>query len=293
MQLDRAVIEELRDQFFSRSTATHRYQMDVAVLGIGGDHEDYVKRLRLETKTDWRTIKKIVGGSLFYRSPRLFYLGVTNHFGLYGSLRKETILKEVIPKLRFKTLNKKTELFRIRVNLDAKQQFDKYQFDSPPAKRRHFSRFENSKLPVLYASPSMKVCIHECRVTLADDVFIATLRPTTKLRLIDLSGNYDEPEDIDPFDSVEWFLRGLMFSSRPDVHRHCRRIAQTIKEETRCDGIVYNSYFMNVVGDNSEPQINYGIFGNPINEGKLRVSSINTVKLEQIAYDFRLGPIFE
>jgi RES domain len=146
---------------------------------------------------------------------------------------------------------------------------------------------------VLYASPSLTVCIHECRITLADDVFVATLRPKRDLNFIDLSGNYDEPDDADPFDSVEWFLNGLMSSSRPDIHRYCRRIASTLWEATSCDGLAYNSYFRNVAGANLSPRINYAIFGRPIADGKVQVKSINTVRFESIAYDFRLGPIFE
>jgi hypothetical protein len=128
---------------------------------------------------------------------------------------------------------------------------------------------------------------------LADDVFVATLRPKRDLNFIDLSGNYDEPDDADPFDSVEWFLNGLMSSSRPDIHRYCRRIASTLWEATSCDGLAYNSYFRSVAGANLSPRINYAIFGRPIADGKVQVKSINTVRFESIAYDFRLGPIFE
>jgi hypothetical protein len=109
-----------------------------------------------------------------------------------------------------------TMLYRIRLNLDDSKKFDEGQYDSPPGtKRRGFSRFDNHKLPILYASPNLQVCIHECRVTLADDIFIASLFPTRTLSLIDLTGNFEQPDDIDPFDDLEWFFRGLMNSSRP------------------------------------------------------------------------------
>ena len=83
-----------------------------------------------------------------------------------------------------------------------------------------------------------------------------------------------------------------MNSSRPDVYRYCRRIAQTIKDETGADGFVYNSYFTNVAGDAGGEAINYALFGHPIADGKLIIDSINTVKLERIKYDFHLGPLF-
>jgi hypothetical protein len=43
-------------------------------------------------------------------------------------------------------------------------------------------------------------------VTLADDIFVATLAPTRILRLIDLSRNYDQPAAINPFDDLFWFF---------------------------------------------------------------------------------------
>jgi len=291
--LDKSALEDLANQFFSYSTASHSYQMNVAVLGIGGGDHDTVEKMRSETWRDWFKIKSVIGGSLFYRSPRLFYLGNTNHFGEYGSLQKNLVRKEIVPRLREVKLALSTEMYRIRLNLREPASFDETQFDAPPdVRRRRFNRFDNPKLPVLYASPNLQVCIHECRVTLADEIFVATLSPTRPLRLIDLTGNFDQPADIDPFDDLEWLFRGLIYSSRPDTYRYCRRIAQEIKNETGADGFVYNSYFTNIAGDADGPAINYALFGHPISEGKLWVDSINTLRLESIRYGFHLGPIF-
>lgn len=291
--LDSAALEDLAYQFFSYSTAANSYQMNVAVLGIGGDHEDTVQEMRPETWRDWRRIKAILGGSLFYRSPRLFYLGVTNHFGEYGSLQKQFVRDEIVPKLREMKLSCSTEMYRIRLNLTEATRFDEAQFDAPPdGRRRGFGRFDYSKSPVLYASPNLQVCIHECRVTLADEIFVATLSPVKPLRLIDLTGNFDQPAEIDPFDDLEWFFRGLMYSSRSNVYRYCRRIAQEIRSETGADGFAYNSFFTNIAGDAEGKTINYALFGHPIAEGKLWVDSINTVKLNSIRYGFHLGPLF-
>ena len=275
------------------STATHRYQVQVPVIGIGGGDVDHVQKLRPEACSDWSVIKKITENNLFYRSPRLFYLGITNHFGEYGCLRRKNIIDEVLPKLRYRSVSCTEDMYRIRLNLTEPQRFEEGQFDSPPSRRRGFGRFNHYKLPALYASPNLTVCIHECRATLADDILVATLRSNCNLRLIDLSGNYDEREDIDPFDSVDWLLKGLMSSSRSDIHRHCRRIADTIRAETSCDGLIYNSYFRNIANSAAIPPVNYAIFGRPLAEGKLKVTSINTIRLERISYDFRLGPIFE
>jgi RES domain len=294
--LDSKTLHALQRQFFSRATAPNQFRDDIAVLGLVEDDPPYTDiglTLRPEAQADWDLIQSKVGGRLFYRSPRLFFLGITNHFGLHQSLPKDVVRNDIVPKLRFTEIDPVAPFYRIRVNLTDANKFDEGQYDSPPKpRRRRFGRFDNPKLPLLYASPNLQVCIHECKVTLADDIFVATVAPTRTLRLLDLSGNYDQPEFIDPFDDLLWFFRGLMNTSLPHVYRYCRRIAQTIKEMTDADGFLYNSYYTNVAGDTGGKAINYALFGHPISEGKLRIVSINTIRLNRITYDYHLGPLF-
>jgi hypothetical protein len=75
LSLDKSNLEELREQFFSRSTASHQYQVGVAIFGITNDDrsEDEEIKMRPETERDWLLIKNKIGGRLFRRSPRLFY----------------------------------------------------------------------------------------------------------------------------------------------------------------------------------------------------------------------------
>jgi hypothetical protein len=294
--LDSECLHELQTQFFSRATAPNQYRQDVAVLGVvedDPDEEDIGLVLRRETQADWALIRGAIGGRLWYRSPRLFYLGITNHFGMFQSLSKEVVRDQVVSKLRFTEIDTSTTIYRIRTNLDDNDKFDEGQYDTPPKpKRRGFLRFDNKNLPVFYGSPNLQVCIHECRVTLVDNIFVASLVPKKKLTLIDLTGNYDQPDDIDPFNDLEWFFRGLMNASQPHVYRYCRRIAQTIKDITNADGFVYNSYYTNIAGDTEGKTINYALFGRPISEGKIGIISINTIRLKRIRYDYHLGPLF-
>jgi hypothetical protein len=294
--LDNDCLHELQTQYFSRATAPNQYRQDVAVLGVVEDDPDEDETglvLRAETQADWTLIRKAIGGRLWYRSPRLFYLGITNHFGISQSLSKDVVRDEVVSKLRFTEIDPSTTIYRIRLNLNDQDKFDEGQYDTPPSpKRRGFNRFDSRKLPLFYGSPNLQVCIHECRVTLVDNIFVASTTPTKKLSLIDLTGNYDQPTDIDPFDDLEWFFRGLMNASQPHVYRYCRRIAQTIRDMTSADGFVYNSYYTNVAGDSEGKTINYALFGRPVSEGKLELNSINTVRLERIRYDYHLGPLF-
>ncbi len=294
--LDSDALHELQQQFFSRATAPNQYRDDIAVLGVvedDSDEWDIGLVLRPETRADWALIQDAIGGRLWYRSPRLFYLGITNHFGMQQSLPKAVVRDQIVSKLSLTKIDPSTTIYRIRLNLDDKRKFDEAQFDAPPKPRhRGFGRFDNGKLPLLYGSPNLQVCIHECRATLVDEILVATLAPTKTLQMIDLTGKYDQPENIDPFDDLQWFFRGLMNASHPHIYRYCRRIAQTIKEMTNADGFIYNSYYTNVAGDTGGKTINYALFGHPIADGNLKLISINTVRLNRIRYEYHLGPVF-
>ncbi len=294
--LDNRALHELQQQFFSRATAPNQFRNEIAVLGVVEDEPPDFPidlKLRPEAQADWALMQSKINGRLFYRSPRLFYLGITDHFGMHNNLPKEVVRDDIIPKLRFAEIEPTAIFYRIRLNVPGANKFEEGQYDSPPnPKRRGFERFDNPKLPILYGSPNLQVCIHECKVTLADEIVVATLAPTQALKLIDLSGNYDQPDGIDSFENLFWFFRGLMNANHPHVYRYCRRIAQTIRETTNADGFIYNSYYTNVAGDTGGKTINYALFGRPLADGKLKVTSINTIRLNRITYDYHLGPLF-
>jgi RES domain len=43
-------------------------------------------------------------------------------------------------------------------------------------------RLDSPGFPVMYASPDLEVCVHECRVTREDDLYVATLGAVSSLR---------------------------------------------------------------------------------------------------------------
>src|SRR5256885_1332960 len=64
---------------------------------------------------------------------------------------------------------------------------DPGEYDSPPDALVGKGRLDSRTLPVMYGSQDLEVCIHECRVTVDDIVYVATLRPSRQLRLLDLT----------------------------------------------------------------------------------------------------------
>src|SRR5690348_14105089 len=76
------------------------------------------------------------------------------------------------------------------------------QYDSPPIAIAGTGRLDSKDFPVLYGSPDLELCIHECRVTAEDELFVATLVPTRDLKLLDLTKLLLE-EGITEFESVD------------------------------------------------------------------------------------------
>lgn len=66
------------------------------------------------------------------------------------------------------------------------------EYDSPPSGCRGGGRLDSEDFPVLYASQDIEVRVHECRVTVEDDLFMATLAPTRPIRCLDLTAVLEE-----------------------------------------------------------------------------------------------------
>lgn len=69
----------------------------------------------------------------------------------------------------------------------------------------------------------------------------------------------------------------------------CQLIAEAIRHADY-DGFKFKSYYSQV---KTEPLFNIALFGHPIAEGKLKLESVNRVKLEQVSYVYSFGPVFE
>ena len=153
------------------------------------------------------------------------------------------------------------------------------------------------------------MCVHECRVSAEDEIFVATLAPSTSLRLLDLSVLLKE-EDTTEFESLDMTVHMLFLAGK-----HAYRITRAVADAARIsgfDGIVYPSYFSLLrlgqmpfkttygISHRRIPQLqeheqaksiqNLAVFGRPVSEGKVAVSCIDRLILSRVAYDFHFGP---
>ena len=87
----------------------------------------------------------------------------------------------------------------------------------------------------MYASPDLEVCVHECRVTAEDDLYVATLGAVSSLQVLDFSvllTHEDAPEFRELDMAVHMlFLAGSRYSyprSEEYALPHCSRALTTV-----------------------------------------------------------------
>jgi hypothetical protein len=128
--------------------------------------------------------------------------------------------------------------------------------------------------------------VHECRVTIADKLYLAILRPTNTLKLLDLTKQIDE--DCTGFESLNMAIH-MIFRAEEHSYKLSKHIAKAAKN-AGFNGILYPSYFSQI---KKSAFPNIAIFGRPIQEGLIKVEYINRLSLEQVSYKTRFGPVIE
>lgn len=163
---------------------------------------------------------------------------------------------------------------------------------------------------MLYGSPDLEVCIHECRVTVEDDVFVATLDPKRALHLLDLSILLKEDESVTEFESLDLTVHMIFLAGR-----HSYKLTRIIADAARgagFDGVVYPSYFSLLRLGQMPFQTTYGmshrrigqlqeyeqaktipniaLFGRPIESANVAVTCIDRLVIGRVGYDYHFGP---
>ncbi len=228
------------------------------------------------------------------------------------SLQNDTERNEIIDKvLRLypaRELSSKEYFYRVRIN--PKVPHDVSEYDTAPEMFLGSNRFDDVGFPVLYGSPDLELCIHECRITVEDNLFVGKLVPKQTLKVLDLSALIDEDET--EFESLDMAIHFLFLAGKHS-YSICRQIARKVKEQGY-DGIIYPSYFSYVrtgaipfdtvygmsirripqLKDYAQSQSipNVILFGRPVKEEKVIVDCINKVIINRVGYDLTFGPAY-
>lgn len=232
-------------------------------------------------RKDIRLLSEAFGLKVFLYGPPLWMFGKPVEEG--GEQSWETSdYQKICDYHHERELNSNATFFRVQRNIEFTP--EDARFCSPPEEfRRTYGRFDSPELPILYCSLDVETCLHESRVSLEDDIFVATMRPTRTLRLLDLTS----PKTgftISPFDDPRIWLKSLIYDHGSyDV---CQQLALHIRS-LGYDGFVVESYFQQVA---QAEHANLCLFGRPVVAGSVGVEGVNKVNLHNVSYEFGFGP---
>ena len=262
-------------------------------------------------RADASLLEDALGIGFFSYGPRLWMVGEIEPLKkLQREESRTEVINRILREYGSKKITTQERLYRIRK--DPGRPSHDSQYDSPPAE---FSkgRLDTPELPILYASPDLQTCLHECRVTAEDDLFVATLRPTRDLELLNVADLLAEPSEVSEFESLDLAVNMLFLAGE-----HSYSITRALSRAARSagfHGLMYPSYFSMLrngvkpfettygISNRTIPQYrnfeeskisaNLAIFGRPIEEGILKVSCINRILLSTVSYSVHFGPVMD
>jgi hypothetical protein len=307
-KLSRAHLEILAQRFFVSGTVQRVEYGAAPIIQFNGRRETDIK-IPNWLEDDIHLFEELLGIGFFYYGPRTWMIGEVYPLEqLQAPATRASVIQRILEEYPAKMIGIDQTLYRLRTNpLDSG---NVREFDSPPDEYLGRGRFDGMRLPIMYASQDLEVCIHECRVTAEDDLFVATLAPKRELRFLDLAALLPYENETE-FESLDMAVHMLFLAGG-----HSYEIARDIAWAAHAsgfDGIIYPSYFsllrtggmpfetiygishrkLSRYSDRERSKVvpNIAIFGKPIADGLVEVKCINRLRLEQVAYRYHFGPV--
>ena len=289
--------------------SVHRLDYGAAPRIQFNDRRETDMDLPASLRSDVAVFEETLGIGFFLYGPRLWMLGEVEPLkALQCDETRPDAIDQILREYGSRTLSVGDKFYRIRKNPD--EPWEGHQYDSPPPGLSD-GRLNTAERPVLYASPDLQTCLHECRVTAEDDLYMATLRPAGNLELLDVAALLEESREVTEFESLDLTIIMLFLAGK-----HSYPIAREISHAARSagfDGIVYPSYFsmlrngvrpfetaygmslrrFSQYRDYEQAKVsdNFAIFGRPIEDGRVEVCCINRVVLGAVSYAVHFGPV--
>jgi len=232
------LVAELTHRFFVWGTL-HRFDYGAAPMVQFNTHQSTSIDTSPWFEPDLRLIEEVLGVGFFYYGPRFWMFGEVEPLkALQDAATRAPVISRIINEYPATALTTEQAFYRIRREPAKPEEFGEY--DSPPMSLAGSGRLDSNEFPVMYGSQDLQVCIHECRVTAEDDLFLATLLPTRDLRLLDLTELLYE-ENVTEFTSLDMAVHMLFLAGK-----HSYGISREIAlagHVAGYDGLVYPSYF--------------------------------------------------
>ena len=306
IKLGRAPLAYLAERFFVDGSF-HKYDFGGAPAIQLNEHQKTSIDIDAVLTDDIGVFERLLGVGFFYYGPRLWMIGEVEPLkALLDDGKRTAVIERIMAEYPTRTVGTDETFYRVRKSPGSV--INPLEYDTPPSNVPQDGRLSSDGLPVMYASPLIDLCVHECRYTIEDDLFVASLNPRRQLRLLDLTVVLEE--DATEFESLDMAVHMLFLGGR-GAYDAARAIARAAKDGGY-DGLVYPSYFSSHYHGERPFQTVYGItrrrfsgaeayerslsvpnlalFGYPIAEGMVEVDSINRLVINLVAYEFHHGP---
>lgn len=259
-------------------------------------------------RRDIEVLESVLGVGFFHYGPRFWMFGKIEPL---DALRNERSRSDIIDRIlsEYPALQLGPNDLFYRIRKDPKHPNSNNEFDSPPDRYLGQHRFDSASFPVLYGSPDLQVCVHECRVTAEDELYVATMGAHGTLRILDLTALIQE--DVTEFESLDLAVH-MLFLAGSRSYEISRDIARAASN-AGFDGLSYPSYFsllrtgatpfLTTLGMSHRriPQYqpieqaltvpNLAIFGRPVHDGRVDIRCINRLVIARVEYELRFGPV--
>ena len=310
-KLNKELVIKLAYRFFVSGTVHRTYFGGAPMIQF---NEQQYKNSSIDVpkwiEDDIKLIEDTIKVGFFYYGPRLWMVGEVEPLKkLELKSERHGIIHRILKEYPARIILKKEIIYRLRKEPKDPSNFEEY--DSPPLGNENLGkgRFDSINFPIMYASQDLEICVHECRVTVDDNLFLATLYPTRNLKLLDLTEILDENET--EFESLDMAVHMLFFTGEYsyDITREIAFSAY----QAGFDGLIFPSYFSlirtgvmpfdSIYGisirkfpfykTHVKSQIipNIALFGRPVEEKIIAVKCINRLVLSKIKYDVLFGPV--
>lgn len=259
-------------------------------------------------KSDVALFERLLGIGFFHHGPRLWMMGeVTPLKDLQNPEKRGRIIDRIISEYPWVDYGRDKTFYRVRLAPTVPD--DPLQYDSPPDQFLEKGRIDSATLPVLYASPDLDTCLHECQVTAEDETFVATMHSTRELRLLNLAALLRE-DHVTEFESLDMAVH-MLFLAGKHTYGIIREIALAARK-AGFDGLIYPSYFSLIRLGIMPFQTTYGIshrrfqpqqdheeskavpnlalFGRPVESRDIEIQCINRIVLKHVHYGYHFGP---
>ena len=277
----------MRDFFVSGSVVAET----VAPVYQINDGNPDPARFDATLEADAQLARSLTGLVIFNYGPPLWRVGETDlkHETEEGGPTRAAALAAFVASVPRITLPAGTILYRIRRNPEPDETIvTAAAFDPPPETvSRSQGRWDDGGTPILYASDDIELCLHECRVALADEIVVATLRCERELTLLDLAARI--PNDArTPFEDPNIFAHFLSISREAQWLDRSRSVAVAARS-AGLGGIRYASYYAQAKRE--QAALNVALFGKPLADGELALQSVNRIRLSDARYGYDFGPV--